>query len=221
MKFLISIILTVLTCSSIAQTNKKKVLVVPYGRFEFTSKFSLEDIAEKNGIDQAEVFNAYQKALLHSFNEFKDENFEFVALTDVELSPYKKYMRYEDGKFNGKQYHAIKMRAFPEIQFQKLLDDNDANFIVFVNWYQIEKSSFTSNGKKRKRYKYSSHSIDFGLYNLFQQQIVGVGNFKLIYDSPSDEVAQYKGLRLTELVDSYQQIMLALVKALNKPISDK
>ena len=29
-----------LSFSSFAQTNKKKVLVVPYGRFEFVSKFS-------------------------------------------------------------------------------------------------------------------------------------------------------------------------------------
>jgi len=220
-KFPIVFILFFISITAFSQNNKKKVIVVPYGRFEFVSKFSLEDIAAQNGIDQSEVFNAYQKSLLNAFNQFNDENFEFIALTDVQLSPYKRYIKYEDGKFNGKQYQAIKMRSFPLEKFSQLLADNDASFIVFVNWYKIQKASFTSNGKTKKRYKYSAHFVDYGLYNLFQQQITGVGKFKIEIENPSAEIAKYKGLRLTDLEIAYQQLMTALVKALNKPITDK
>lgn len=221
MRFIVSIFLVALTFSSIAQTNKKKVLVVPYGRFEFVSKFSLEEIGAKNNIDQSEVFNAYQKAILTVFEGFLDENFEFVETTDKLLNPYKKFIKYEDGKFDGRNHYAIKMRAFPQIEFTKLMEDNDASFVIFINWYDIQKSAFTSRGKKRKRFKYSAHFIDYEIYNLFQQKVIGVGKAKMDLGNPTDKEAAYKGLRLVELEKAYQQLVLAIIETLNKPISEK
>ena len=214
-------VLLLISFSCIAQTNKKKVLVVPYGRFEFVSKFSLEEIGAKNNIDQSEVFNAYQKAMLSSFVAYQNENFEFLAITDVQLSPYKKYIKYEDGKFDGRNHYAIKMKTFPQQEFTKLMEENDASFIIFVNWYDIQKSSFTSRGKKRKRFKYSAHFIDYEVYNLFQQKVVGVGKAKMDLGAPTDKEAAYKGLRLVELEKAYQQLVLAIIETLNKPISEK
>ena len=47
-----------LSFSAHAQTsNKKRILVVPYGRFDFVSEFSLEDIAEKNENRMPEKIN--------------------------------------------------------------------------------------------------------------------------------------------------------------------
>lgn len=213
--------LIVLTCSSIAQTNKKKVLVIPYGRFELESDFSLEEIAEKNNIASTEVFNAYQKSMLNVFDSAQSENFEFIAATDVILNPYKKYLKYQDGKFEGRNHYAVKMKGFPEKEFRGLMEQNDASFVVFVNWYLIKKATFTSRGKKRRRYKYSSHYVDYEIYNLFQQKVVGVGKLALDFATPTDKEAEYKALRLKEVELGYAQFVTSIVEVLNNPIKEK
>jgi hypothetical protein len=221
MKFLFSILLALFFYSGIAQTNKKKVLVVPYGRFEFVSKYTLEDIAKKNNVPSGEIFNAYQKSILNVFGEFSNENFEFIAATDLILNPYKKYIKYEDGKFNGKNHYAIKKRSFPLESFTKLMEDNDASFIIFINWYTIQKASFSSKGKKKKRFKYSNHFLDYEIYNLFQQKVVGVGKYKIEIAQPTDEEAVYAGLRLLDLEKGYSQLVNTVIETLNTPISEK
>lgn len=214
------LLLITIPLSSIAQSNKKKVLVIPYGRFEFTSEYTLEEIAVKNDIASTEVYNAYQKSLLKVSVGFQSENFEFIAITDEALAPYKKYIKYVDGKFDGKNHYAIKMKSFPVEEFAKLMEANDASFIIFVNWYQIEKSSFVSRGKKRKRFKYSRHFVDYEIYNLFQQKIVGVGKNELDFGTPSDEEAAFKALRLVDVEKGYAHMMSVIIEFLNNPISN-
>lgn len=222
MKHLFSISLILLFFSGVAQTsNKKKVLVIPYGRFEFVSDFSIEELAEKNSLASTDVFNAYQKAMLSSFGDFQTENFEFIPATDELLQPYKKYIKYVDGKFKGKNHYALKMKGFPEKEFTQLLEKSGANFIIFINWYQIKKESFISKGKKREKHPYSGHYIDYEIYNLFQQKIIGVGKQRVEVGNPTEEEVVFKMLRLTEIKSGYQQFIASIAEVLDNPISKK
>jgi hypothetical protein len=221
-KQLFSIFLILLFYAGVAQTsNKKRVLVVPYGRFEFVSKYSLEEISTQNNIASTEVFNAYQKAILNSFGDFQTENFEFIAVTDEQLYPYKKFIKYEDGKFDGRNHYAVKMKNFPKAKFTQLMEQNDASFIIFINWYQIEKSTFVSRGKHRTRFKYSAHYVDYEIYNLFQQKVIGVGRAGLDFGTPTEKEAAYKALRLQEVGKGYEQLIVAIIEVLNNPIKEK
>ena len=113
------------------------------------------------------------------------------------------------------------MKGFPEKEFSKLMEQNDASFIVFVNWYLIKKATFTSRGKKRRRFKYSSHYVDYEIYNLFQQKITGAGKVALDFGTPTDKEAEYKALRLIEVEVGYAQFVTSIVKLLNNPIKEK
>lgn len=220
MRFLLAILFLFLFCIGFSQSNKKKVLVVPYGRFEFESKFSLEEISEMNSLAANEVFNAYQKSILNVFDGFLNDNFEFVAATDVMLNPVKKFIKYEDGKFDGKHHYAIKKKSFPLDNFTKLMDDNNASFIIFINWYSIQKASFTSKGKVKKRFKNSSHFIDYEIYNLFQQKIYGIGKERVKVPMPTENNAAFFGLRLSEVEDGYRLLVDAVIEILNTPITE-
>ena len=173
MKNILSILLIVIVYSGFAQTsNKKRVLIIPASQFEFVTEFDLQLIAKLNETTASKVFLTYEKALLNSFESYNDENFEFVPVDAVGLKPYKRLIKYEYGKFDKKHYNGVNLKNFSEADFTKLLDHYDADFVVFITWYDIQKEGFTRKGKHLKRASYAGHYIDFAIYNLFKQQII-------------------------------------------------
>jgi len=206
---------------ALAQTsNKKRVLVVPYGRFEFVSEYSLEEIAEKNKTTANNVFLIYQKAILNAFEKHEDENFEFVAVDMKTIIPYQKFIKYKYDKFNGKQYYASDLKTFPTADFTAFLESQQADFVLFLTWYDIKKQSFTRNRKHEKRKSYAGHYIDFDIYNLFKEKIVGKGKVKAEASIPNDLEVSYKLLRTKELESAYDNFISKIVEQLNKPIEN-
>lgn len=199
-------------------SNKKKVLVIPPSRFEFVSEFSIEEIAKINETTSSDVFVIYEKTLLTTFGKHTDENFEFIPIDAVGLSPFKKLFKYEYGKFNGKQYNAVDLSGFSESEFTKLLDQYNADFVIFITWYDIQKESFTRKGNHIKRAQYAAHYLDYDIYNLFKQHVAGVGKVKAEGNEPNDLEVSYKLLRAKELEYAYNNFIGKVIDQLNKPI---
>lgn len=221
MKYILSIFLIILFYSGVAQTsNKKRVLVIPPNRFEYVSEFDLEVIAKKNATTSSNVFLLYEKALLNSFGKYKDENFEFVPVEALKLQPYKNLIKYEYGKFKGKRYNAVNLKRFREKDFTNLLEQHNCDFVIFITWYDIQKEAFVRKGEHRKRVKYAGHYLDYDIYNLFQQQIVGLGKVKAEANEPNDLEASFSLLRIKELEGAYLNFINKVVIQLNKPIEN-
>lgn len=221
MKYILSILLITLFYSGVAQTsNKKRVLVIPPSRFEFVSEFDLEEIAQKNETISSKVFLAYEKAMLSVFGNYADENFEFVPVKATALSPYKKLIKYKYAKFKGKNHNAVDLKRFSETDFTKLLEQHQADFVIFITWYDIQKESFTRKGKHSKRAPYAGHYLDYDIYNLFKQQVAGVGKVKAEADEPNDLEVSYMLLRIKELESAYNNFVGKVVEQLNKPIEN-
>lgn len=208
--------------TSFAQTsNKKRVLVIPASQFQFVTEFDLEVIASLNEVSASEVFVTYEKALLNSFETFGDENFEFVPVRAEGFRPYKRMIQYEYGKFDKKHYNGVNLKGFSEADFTKLLESYDADFVVFITWYDIQKEGFTRKGKHLKRASYAGHYIDFAIYNLFKQQIAGVAKVKAEGPSePNDLEVSFKFLRIKELQLGYTNFIRKVVDQINKPIEE-
>jgi hypothetical protein len=220
MKYLFSIFLTAIVVTGISQnSNKKRVLVIPPSRFEFVSKFDLEKIAEKNKIKASEVFLTYEKALLASFVEYKDDNFEFVSIDSDGLNKYKSLIRYKDGKFKGRNYNAVDLDRFTEENFTKFLEQYQTDFVIFITWYDIQKQSYSRSGVKRV--KYAAHFLDFDVYNLFKQHVVGAARTQAEAPEPNDLQASFSLLRVKELKLAYANFIEKVVEQLNKPIELK
>ncbi len=222
MKNVLSIILIVLFYSGFAQTsNKKRVLVIPSSQFEFVTEFEIQEIADLNGTTVSKVFLTYEKSLLNTFETYNDENFEFVPVDAAGLKPYKKLIKYEFGKFNKKHYNGVNLERFSEADFTKLLEQYDADFVVFITWYDIQKESFTRQGKHSKRASYAGHYIDFAIYNLFKQQIAGVAKVKAEGPiEPNDLEVSFKFLRVKEVELGYLNFISKVVDQINKPIEE-
>ncbi len=210
------------TLLSFAQTsNKKRVLVIPPSRFEFVSEFDLELIAEKNEVPVSKVFLTYEKALLSAFSSYGDENFEFVPVQAEVLRSYKKFIKYKYGKFDGKHYNGVDLKQFPEQNFTQLLEAHQADFVIFITWYDIQKEAFARRGNQTKRQKYAGHYLDYAIFNLFKQQVTGMGKVKANgAKEPNDLEISFKLLRVKELRLAYTNFIGTVVDQLNKPIDN-
>jgi len=220
MKNIFSIFLTIIAVTGIAQnSNKKRVLVIPPSRFEFFSEFDLKKIAEKNGITPSEVFLTYEKAMLNSFESYKDDNFEFVSIDTDGLKSYKSFIKYKAGKFNGKNYNAVDLSRFSTENFTMFLEQHQADFIIFITWYDIQKQNYSRSGIKRV--KYAAHFLDFDVYNLFKQHVVGLAKVQAEAPEPNDLQASFSLLRIEEVKVAYENFIEKVVEQLNKPIKLK
>lgn len=199
-------------------SNKKKVLVVPYNRFEFVSEFDLAEIAEKNKTTTDKIFLLYQKTILSAFKNYNDENFEFIPVQHHLIKPYKNLIKYQNGKFNGKRYNAVNLNDFEEKKFEEFLTAHDCDFVVFITWHDIQKEAFTKNAERRKRVPYAGHYLDYDVFNLFKQRVIGEGRIKAIAPKPNDMEASFALLRTKELALAFSNFVAHIIEQLNNPI---
>ena len=147
-----------------------------------------------------------------------NENFEFIPLKHNTITPYKKHIKYESGKFKGKRYNKVNLNDLKEEDFTKLLELHGADFIVFITWYEIKKESFVRAGEHRKRVDYAGHYFDYDVFNLFKQRVIGEGRVKIKASEPNDEQASYSLLRTKELEELYQNFATHIIEQVSKPI---
>lgn len=222
MKWILFILVGFISFSGFSQSaNKKRILVIPYNRMEFDSEFSLEEIAEINKIETSEVFQKYQEMIIHSFTNYSDENFEFVSVNKLVLKPLKRYIKYEYGKYQKKKYYATNLNLLDTQDFTQLMNYHKADFVLFINWYDIDKESVIAPSEKKKRKVYAGHYIDYDIYNLFKQKVLAQGKEEAKMQIPLGELIPYKSLRLIELKEGYKYLASQIIKQLNKPIQLK
>lgn len=201
------------SCSLFGQNQR--VLVVPYTRFQFVSEFSLEEIAIHNNVNSDEVFSIYQNELNVAFAGYK--NLTFIPISSDSYAKIKKYIRYNIDKFKGRKYNASNLSLLPDDVYKNLLEENNATYILFVNWYKISKSVHTVYvGDRNKRAKYSTHLIDYDVYNNDKIKILGKANIQLkCGDFPSQSVINHKSLNAKELTVCYKDLLDELAKELS------
>jgi hypothetical protein len=212
-----------LLTSIFAQTaSKKRVLVIPPSQFGFVTEFDLQAIAYFNEIASNQVFLTYEKALLNAFETYQDENFEFVPVDAQVIRPYERLIKYTYGKFDKKPYNGVDLKNISEHDFTALLAYYQADFVVFITWYAIRKESFSRKKTQLKRIPYAGHYIDFAIFNLFKQQIAGVGKAKVVLAiEPTDLEVSFKFLRIKEVEVGYVNFIGKVVNQINKPLKEE
>ncbi len=220
MKKLLFILFVGLTFVGFAQeSNKKKVLVIPYNRFEFVSEYDLSEIAKKNEVTENEVFLLYQKTILSTFENYVDENFEFVSVKHDLIKPHKNSIKYESGKCNGKRYNAVNLESFSKEDFQQFLEAQGCDFAIFITWHDIQKEAYIKNTDRRNRTSYAGHYLDYDVFNLFQYRVIGEGRVKATVKPANDTEASFTLLRTTELSKALNNFIAHVVEQLNNPIN--
>lgn len=197
--------------------QKQRIIVVYYDRFQFVSQYPIEEIAAANQVETSTVFAEYQKSITTAFTTFDNDKFEFIPLPSITYLSLRKQTKYQLEKFNGKKYNATNLSLLSMENFQNLLQQHQADFILFVNWYRIEKNAHTAYvGDNNKRYPFSLHTIDFDVYNNKKEKIIGKGNVKLnCGEFPSTEMIQEKSLKAASLKACYTDLINDLLKELS------
>lgn len=197
--------------------QKQRVIVVGYDRFQFVSQYPLDEIAKVNQMESSAVFTEYQKSTIEAFTSFSNDNFEFVALQNFQYLVLRKQIKYQLDKFDGKKYNATNLSLLSLENFQNLLQQYQADFILFVNWYSIEKNVHTAYvGDNNKRFPFSLHKLDYDVYNKEKTKVIGKGNIELQCGQfPSDEMIQEKSLKAVSLKACYVDLINELLKELS------
>ena len=82
-----------------------------------------------------------------------------------------------------------------------------------------QKQRFSSNDIKKV--KYAAHFLDYDVYNLFKQQVVGLAKVQAKAPEPNDLQASFSLLRIQEVKVAYANFIGKVVEQLNKPIKLK
>ncbi len=197
--------------------QKQKILVVPFTRFQLVSEYKLSDIAQINRVIESEVFDQYTLSLKHAFQSYNSDLFEFEILNTQDYLTIKKLVKYEIQKFNGRKYNASNLSLVNDSIFSSMLTKNRAEYIVFVNWYVIQKNVHISYvGDSNKRHPFASHKLDFDVYNNKKEKIIGKGNAKLDCGGfPPITMIEEKCLKANSLANCYQGLIGDLLKELS------
>jgi len=214
-RFLILLLSISSSLASVAQ--KQKILVVPYTRFQFVSEYQLTELASVNNVSSQEVYTEYINGLKAALTNYKSEQFEFEMISELDYLTIKKQVKYDIEKFNGRKYNSSNLSILETEKLAEILTQNNAQFIMFVNWYAIQKNVHTTyTGDNNKRNPFSLHKLDFDVYNSKKEKIIGKGNVKLYCgDFPSATMVEEKCLNANSLTPCYNQLIADLIAELS------
>jgi hypothetical protein len=209
------LLLLVLSVEFLSAQNQR-IVVVPYTRFQFVSDFKLEELAKVNEVEPSKVYKTYVEELNNTLTASSNQQVSFVPIQSQEYAEIKKYIRYNLDKFKGRNYNASNLSLLPEDNYKALLIKHNATHVMFVNWYNITKSVQTTYiGDRNKRQKYSTHEIDYDIYNKDKIRIYGKNKATLdCGDFPSPSMISNKSLKAKELNICYNKFLLELIDEL-------
>jgi hypothetical protein len=202
--------------SSSLYAQKQQALVVPYTRFQFVSDFKIEELAKINEVEPSEVYKTYIEELNNTLVASSNQQVSFISINPQDYAEIKKYIRYNLDKFNGRNYNASNLTLLLDDSYKNLLKKYNATHIMFINWYNITKSVHTTYvGDRNKRQKYSTHTMDYDIYNQDKVRIIGKNKATLdCGDFPSESIIRNKSLKAKELKSCYNNFLLELIDEL-------
>ena len=180
------------------------VLVVPYHRFEFHTEYPIEEIAKQNGIDKSLVFNMYQGKLLSTLAEYRCEHYRFRIINAANLDYLQRRVSYEAER-KPVNYYASNLGLLQESDLQRIMNTYDAEYILFLNLYSIRKETIIGIGRGESNMPFSSHLMDFDLYDASKQKLLWAHKFEIPPLKTSESIG-HKGLRVTDLTTGFEAV---------------
>lgn len=203
MKGLITFLLVSMQLVSFGQFDKRKVLVVVYDRIDFSTDYSLNEIARANSIRGDEVYDTLINSLLNVLEAIDNGNISFSQVSEGEYQFIQSKIEKVAMKKPSRQ--GVVLDNISNKEFNYLLSKNNADFVLFINYYQFEKVRVPEDEKEglaRKlletqnsgsiegRLFYSRHLLDFEVYTKDKKRVLAKGRYEL--PMPGINVKNYK-----------------------------
>lgn len=191
--------------------KKKKIILIPYSRFELHSDVAIETIASINDVNPNDVYGLYASTLQNAFWNLKNDSIMFITLSEEDFSTFSKRVFYEYQKQKPPHY-AVDLSRVDNTYFNSILTKYDAAEFVFINMYQIKraKKSAPVAGKKTS-YKYSNHIIHFDVIGKDRKQIYGEGNLYINLENPDVRDIKTMHLKKETLLKAYTKLAIYIV----------
>ncbi len=189
---------------------QKRVVVIPYGRFEFHSDHDLKTIGEYNKIDPNQVYNAYKDSLLAALTRY-NAGTQFFVPKKADLDGIAAMVTYEYRK-KPIAHFGVDVADFSPALFELLARQYEqSHYVLFINWYKIKKTRYsTLSGASKAKVPYTYHFVDMDLFDVRRNWIAGAAQFEIKSDAPSTKALFFKNLRLKELRTGYKNFAVAL-----------
>lgn len=191
-----------------------RILIVPYSRIEFHTEFSIDDIAEINTTVSDSIYAIYRNALLHVLLNSSLKNIEFILSSENDEKIVRMAVKYSYSNKPQRHYMA-NLSAVDKNKFAALLGKYQAQMVLFINWYKIEKTyqnNLSGSGKARK--PFAEHYIDFDVVDKDKTILFCEGKFYFKATKTNAETIESKNLRIKEVKNGYQILPLYIYKRL-------
>ena len=214
---LICLLLFLVVTDSNAQSDlgleQKKILLIPFSRFEFHTELKLSWI---NGINQMEK-DQYYPALKQAFGDgfvFGDfKKIKYALISDADYTSIIPYIKFAVVSKEG--HYASDLELLHQNIYQKILEDYDCDFVLIFNWYRIlERKESVKNKGARKFGVYTEHLIDYDFYDNKKHRLSYGANKKFMV-VPTVENLQYGGVRISELRSVYKKLAVDITKEIS------
>ena len=184
--------------------KQKKVLLIPFNRFEFHTELKLSWINAINQMEKDQYYPALRQAFGDAFAMGDFRTIKYIVISDADYTSIMPYIRFS---FVGKEGHySSDLELLSSNIYQKLLDDYKCDFVLIVNWYRIleRKESVKLKGVRRFGL-YSEHLIDYDFYDHKKVRLSYGSNHKFMVE-PTEDNLQYGGVRISELRTEFKKL---------------
>ena len=189
----------------VQESNALKILIVPFSRFELHTEINLKEINEINGYTGGDQFYEQLKStLMESFQLNSTEELLYKVISDVDwdvLQPIKYNLKQKNGHYEAN------LEACPASKVKEILDKNECDYLLTVNWYRIlEEKEMVKKDKVNKIGFYSSHYIDYDVFTR-ERTIIRSGIHQEFSVPPSAQNLNYQGLRILDLKPVFKNVV--------------
>ena len=207
-RFVICLLSFLVVAKSDAQTTKyvkhKKVLLIPFNRFEFHTELKLSMINDINQMEKDQYYPALVQAFSDAFVLGDFNKVKYFVMSDVDYASIMPYIRF---KSVGKEGHYNSdLELLHQNIYQKLLEDYDCDFVLIINWYRILERKESVKLKGGRRFGiYTEHLIDYDFYD-DQKHRLSYGANKKFKVKPTVDNLEYGGVRISELRTVFKEL---------------
>jgi len=206
-----------------SQKKAKRILIVPFDRFDFESSFSLTKIAIENNLSGDDVvYQFYKNHFIKEFSTSTDE----VVMFELQEADAKYLMSKLPRVYKRKPvtHNGYDLKAYTESgKLAGLLDNYAADYILFVSKYFISNRLLTtkSNFDGSKFLNWSRHEIDYELYDKSGELLIVGDHIEIKTISPTQANFNSAGLIAKDLNVGILNVRNNLLELLNSLTVEK
>lgn len=184
-------------------TSIHKVMMVPFGRFNFFTQFPSPMIDNINKIESTEAYDLFKKALLGNLDRQEQSKWGYSIMPAELADTLQRFYTLKNRKKPVNHFGLRIYQGFYRLA-ENMMVSQKVDGILFFTYYKIEKSHviYSPENSRPKRTVYASHYTEAVLVTRYGHYYAS-GKIR-IEDAPKNKVnIEAKNLLISSLASSY------------------